>query len=352
MMLCCYEGALVHDTEASALMDEGAAPAQDPTGMLLPRELLVLDALFLCAYLCHMSGKLSRLKIANELRSIFRVPELEARTFLLYRDLMVMENQVPMSLLLQVMKQLMIRGMNLVTLHPFAHGKRSPFAHGQRSRWKKELRNYVATYHRPNRVDALWKCSHILASTYTAICGGYKPKPPIAPKLKRTWSYFFQDELADAEGNEELADVEDTGEGLPPSASTLKLHGIKFKGVDRPFRLGMSTMLFKRRTVLLPTLVMDDHTASLLRNLALYEQVETPDEFDLRYYLHLMDSLIDSACPGPVRGTGQPYVRQGGCELRVEQHLRGSHSPGASLRGVVAQADRRPHERPAEPLVC
>lgn len=137
-------------------------------------------------------------------------------------------------------------------------------------------------HHGANLPDALCKCSHILASTYMAICGGHVP--PEEAHDKDQENYYNVKAI--------------------PSASILKVNGIKFKAVDRPFRV--DTIKFKQRTLMLPKLVMDDHTASLFRNLALYEQARIwgdPTQpwdnsiwtrFDWRCYLQLMDSLIDT----------------------------------------------------------
>lgn len=318
-----------------------------------------------------MSSKLSRnlelanleLKLAKDWEAIFLDTEFQARMFQLHRVLMVMGNQLPMSLLLAVMKELIIRenscnndsnaqthstsGEEHLVQEPAPLNNSSneihsgeapekqvmgnvqeaalrkegsadivqttlnhalirmavtvyPFAPGDKSiswrQWKRKLKEYMEKYHAADELDAFWKCSHILASTYMAICGGDNPYVEPAEE-ERLWNRLWNRWCCLGRSQHEREEDDHIVDTIQ-SANKLKLNGIKFKAVDRPFRL--DTIVFKHRTLFLPKLVMNDNTASLFRNLALYEQVKNGwPRFDMRCYLQLMDCLIDT--PADVR---------------------------------------------------
>lgn len=325
-----------------------------------PAVILAIDALFLCAYLRSITH---RDCWGYVFRPIFRNSPFEARRYPFYRDLLILDNQLPMPLLLQLIRHLtkaearrkqldrtdaQVESAAQETLNELLLSVVAcvyPFHHGVELDLGSEVLDaYLAKHFATGSPDALWRCEHILACTYLAICGGENPQvdsdddhtgsddaadqhllPPGDPAahpsgycsssssgVRRTgstinfqWLGLWRDhkhKKKKARNSKEMTNPSSgswlSGVGRNryrvPSATSLRRSGVRFKVTPHSLRLE-DIKLDHTHTLLLPKLVMDDHTATRFRNLALYEQLQVNARADFRTYLLLMTSLVDNA---------------------------------------------------------
>ncbi|BBN14740.1 hypothetical protein MPTK1_6g14090 [Marchantia polymorpha subsp. ruderalis] len=258
---------------------------------------VALDSLFIVAYLRYSYSWADTW--GYDFASVFERSRFNASRFPVLHDLLMLENQVPLLLLDAVVKYICTSmteaTADLYNMLEWFVMEVYPFNHGEKLDVDPEkLKEYLRRFHK-NSIDSFVNCDHLLHCAYLAICGPYNPIPR---------------ETSDSCGQIlpcfRLRNVAPTDHLTPsrnrfriPSATSLRRVGISVKVRDSS--LTMNNIKFERHkhkyVLLVPKLIMNDGTVAVLRNLALYEQIEdngvTP-RGDMRTYLFLMSSLIDS----------------------------------------------------------
>ncbi|BFI29273.1 hypothetical protein MPTK2_3g00910 [Marchantia polymorpha subsp. ruderalis] len=278
----------------------------DVTSIDRENGVVALDALFIVAFLrCSYSFQDTW---GYDFDRVFRRCSFNAQRFALLHDLLMLENQVPMCLLSAVLNQLSkgSEGRDLrsdlyhllewfvIKVYPFHHGTKVNEDH------EPQLRQHMKNYHK-HGIDSFVDCYHLLDCAYLAICGPLSSCTPSS-------SNRYLGDLVD------LPCFKPSSIGAPyshagpsqnafkiPSATTLRRMGITVTVNEDS--LTMNKIKFERRylhsyVLLVPKLIMHDHTASVFKNLALYEQIQDSGanghRGEMRTYLFLMTCLLDS----------------------------------------------------------
>ncbi|KAG6541199.1 hypothetical protein Mapa_017433 [Marchantia paleacea] len=182
----------------------------------------------------------------------------------------------------------------VIKVYPFHHGTKLDEDH------EPILQEHLKKYHKQS-CDTFVNCYHLLDCAYLAICGAESSCTP--PSSLRCLGKLvdlpcFKPSTVGAADS--LPESSRNAFRIP-SATTLRRMGITVTVNEES--LTMNKIKFERRylhryVLLMPKLIMHDHTASVFKNLALYEQIQD-DGFkfhrgDMRTYLFLMSSLLDS----------------------------------------------------------
>ncbi|BBN13263.1 hypothetical protein MPTK1_6g02140 [Marchantia polymorpha subsp. ruderalis] len=257
---------------------------------------VALDALFIVAYLRYNYSFHDTW--GYDFRAVFERCAYNAQRFPLLRDLLMLENQVPISLLQAVVTRIcrptpaspssqlydMLQWF-VMAIHPFS---------GEGGVGSVHLRRHFERFHQ-NSCDTFVKCDHLLHCSYLAICG---PEDPLQSSPLDNSEYCGVELPYFSTPSKESWTPARTTFRIPSATSLLRM-GISVEVGD-----GVVTtngVRLKRRKgnwcLLLPQLTMNDDTASIFRNLALYEQIMDNGirpRGDMRTYLVLMSSLLDS----------------------------------------------------------
>ncbi|KAL2621110.1 hypothetical protein R1flu_001315 [Riccia fluitans] len=240
----------------------------------------------------------------TEVRSKFTAQE-----FTILRDLLMLENQVPMSLLLEMIKYIRRPTMSdsedtmLQNILEWFVMAIYPFNHGVKLDRPKDLQQHLGSIHRKG-LNSFLRCDHLLQCAYLAICG---PPGDISSPGEQSRSRCYGDSQllpCFSPGNRDDDSVH-RSKFRVPSATSLRRVGIKVRVRDESltmagikfFRQKHKFMLWHEYVLLVPKLIMNDDTASVFRNIGMYEQIKD-DSYtirgDMRTYLYLMSSLLDS----------------------------------------------------------
>ncbi|BBN00327.1 hypothetical protein MPTK1_1g28210 [Marchantia polymorpha subsp. ruderalis] len=313
------------------------------------RHVLTLDAVFLVALMSYWyfnytfvgKGSLTRSRNANSFWSIFDQVHVNSHIALLFCDIWLFENQIPLFLIQKVWNLVYGQDVNMNFdnfLHPIVHSAVATFNLGYS---KDHGIEQVVTYE---------QCDHLLGCLYNFVCSK-QPRDPNPPTMSIEDNY---QQSSSNPGSDVSASAQISGRGsvesssknsnhlsvvswlrrvfyslkamltwimrvmafrrskgvLPRtqssdvsnllSVSELEKAGISVKGVHTPIsgmRFVKSSFYF-RATLLLPRIDIDDNTERMLRNMCAYE-LATETDHRFMCYLAVMDALIDS--PDDVR---------------------------------------------------
>ncbi|KAL2620993.1 hypothetical protein R1flu_001198 [Riccia fluitans] len=284
---------------------------EDEDSMRRTNSVVILDSLFILAALQYEYDFSDCW--GYDFQSVFGSSRYTAQRFPMLRDLLLLENQVPMLLLLRVMKKIheSRRGQNgrseqdvssgaeknlnelLVCFASFVH----PFYYENNVFMSPEdLEHDIESSQRHSK---LTNCEHLLDCTYLAICGS----------SEQSWNRQVGtgNRLVGNSCGKFLSCCRSANEeGWPPrskfmirSATDLRRLGLVVKVMEGSVTLMNISLERKmvRDVLLVPKLIMNDDTASIFRNLALYEQIQDNGfntRSEMRTYLYLMSGLLES----------------------------------------------------------
>ncbi|KAL3679531.1 hypothetical protein R1sor_022487 [Riccia sorocarpa] len=284
----------------------------DNESMERENSLVMMDALFIVAYL-QFEYDFSE-SWGYNFQPVFRRSRFNAQRFSILRDLLILENQIPMSLL-KVMLKCLRRPSTLETADSILQNLLEwfvmaiyPFNHGAKLDKPKDLQQHLQYSHKDRGVDSFISCDHLLHCAYLAICGPERysgsdeqSRSRCCPDAGQVLPCFRPREEDLEAGSGEVP----LNKFRVPSATSLRRVGIKVRVRDDSLTLP-SIQFFKRKhkfvlwheyVLLVPKLIMHDDTAPMFRNLGLYEQIKDDGYFrrgDMRTYLYLMSSLLDT----------------------------------------------------------
>ncbi|KAL3679527.1 hypothetical protein R1sor_022483 [Riccia sorocarpa] len=230
----------------------------DNESMERENSLVIMDALFIVAYL-QWEYDFSE-SWGYDFKPVFRRSRFTAQRFSILRDLLILENQIPMSLL-KVMVKCLRRPSTPETADSILHNLLEwfvmaiyPFNHGAKLDKPKDLQQ------------------HLQSSTMIQM---NKVGPDVVQMLVTCCR----------------VSVLQVGIKVRVRDDTLTLPSIQF------FKQKHKFVLWHEYVLLVPKLIMHDDTAPMFRNLGLYEQIKDNGYFhrsDMRTYLYLMSSLLDT----------------------------------------------------------
>ncbi|KAL3679532.1 hypothetical protein R1sor_022488 [Riccia sorocarpa] len=284
----------------------------DNESMERENSLVIMDALFIVAYLQYEYDFSE--SWGYDFKPVFRRSRFTAQRFAILRDLLILENQIPMSLL-KVMVKCLHSPSTPETADSMLHNMLEwfvmaiyPFNHGAKLDIPKNLQQHLQSSHKDRGLDSFISCDHLLHCAYLAICGpdryldsDEQSRSRCCPGVGRVVP-CFRPAAEDLEaGNCEVS----LNKFRVPSATSLRRVGIKVRVRDDSLTLPSikfvkqkhKFVLWHEYVLLVPKLIMHDDTAPMFRNLALYEQIKDDGYFhrgDMRTYLYLMSSLLDT----------------------------------------------------------
>ncbi|KAL3676104.1 hypothetical protein R1sor_026052 [Riccia sorocarpa] len=317
------------DTMTTARSNYDRLKPTDNDSMERENSLVIMDALFIVAYL-QFEYDFSE-SWGYTFQPVFRRSRFNAQRFPILRDLLILENQIPMSLLKVIVKCLR-KSNSPETADSMLHNLLEwfvmaiyPFNHGTKLDIPKDLQEYLQSNHKDRGINSFISCDHLLHCAYLAICGPERHSDPdeksrsrCTPDVGKVLPCFKpRDEDLEAGSSEVSLEMKTLKPGIVthcdvslnkfrvPSATSLRRVGIKVR--VREDSLTLPSIKFVRQkhkfvlwheyVLLVPKLIMHDDTASMFRNLALYEQIKDDGYFrrgDMRTYLYLMSSLLDT----------------------------------------------------------
>ncbi|KAL2620992.1 hypothetical protein R1flu_001197 [Riccia fluitans] len=281
-------------------------PANEDS-MKRENSLVILDALFIVAFFQYEYDFSDTWGYNFE--SVFIRSRFTAQRFTILRDLLMLENQVPMPLLLEMIKCIRRPSMSdpaetmLQNILEWFVMAIYPFNHGVKLDRPKDLQQHLGSSHRRG-LNSFLRCDHLLQCAYLAICG--PPADNSSPGEQVRSRCYGDSQLLPCfrRGNRDDDSVH-RNKFRVPSATSLRRVGIKVRVRDdsltmasiKFFRQKHKFVLWHEYVLLVPKLIMNDDTASVFRNIGMYEQIKD-DSYtvrgDMRTYLYLMSSLLDT----------------------------------------------------------
>ncbi|KAL3679528.1 hypothetical protein R1sor_022484 [Riccia sorocarpa] len=234
-----------------------------------------------------------------------------AKRYAILRDLLILENQIPVTLL-KVMVQCLRRPSTPETADSMLHNLLEwfvmaiyPFDHGTQL----DLQQHLQSNHKDQGLDSFISCDHLLHCAYLAICGperypisdgqsrsGCRPNVGLMLPCFRSGEEDLEVGICESE--------ESFSKFIIPSATSLRRVGIKVRVTDDSLTLPSiefvkqnKFVLWHEYILLVPKLKVHGDTASMFRNLALYEQIKDDGychRGDMRNYLYLMNCLLNT----------------------------------------------------------
>eukprot|EP00249_Psilotum_nudum_P001570 c14119_g1_i1 orf=243-1679(-) len=243
--------------------------------------LFALDASFLACFIVHLgSAYCKSTEFVKGVSRDFKLPRRLVDSIV--RDVFILENQIPLSLLIKVMTQCGSSAENasedVSNCINYLIGLVNPFhVHAASNNEKPEAQDYVSKNHK-----------HLLDCLYSTVTQN---------TANDGQSQFFDSRTTSRVNNPSWAvdiDIQEGELSTIESAAHLRRAGIQFKHL--PPGANVQNIFFdpKTATLFLPQVKIVPETESLLRNLAAYEIVAL-QRAELGSYLSLMDDLIDTA---------------------------------------------------------